>query len=71
MLILSRKLEESVIINDNIVLTILEIKGDTVRIGVEAPPEVKILRSEIYEAIKRENITASKSSPDELEEIIQ
>ena len=55
MLVLTRKLGQSIIINDNIEITILEVKGESVRIGVEAPREVSIYRHEIYEEIKREN----------------
>lgn len=53
MLVLSRKKNESIIINDNIVVTIVDIKGDKVRLGFEAPKEVTIHRREVFEAIKR------------------
>ena len=53
MLVLSRKKEESIIINDNIVVTVVEIRGDKVRLGFDAPKEVPIHRREVYEAIKR------------------
>ena len=54
MLVLSRKRHESIILGDNIVITIVEILGDKVRLGIEAPKEVPVHRQEVYEAIKRE-----------------
>lgn len=54
MLVLSRKKNESIIIDDNIVVTVIEIRGDKVRLGIDAPREVPIHRSEIHEAIQSE-----------------
>ena len=51
MLVLSRKKDESVVINNNIRIVVVEIRGDKVRLGVEAPKEVPVHRSEVYEAI--------------------
>lgn len=53
MLVLSRKKNESIIINDNISIVVVEIRGDKVRLGVEAPKEVSVHRREVYDAIKR------------------
>lgn len=53
MLVLSRKKNESIVINDDIVIVVVEIRGDKVRLGVEAPREVSVHRNEVYEAIKR------------------
>lgn len=53
MLVLSRHRDESIIIGDNIVITIIDIRGDKVRLGIEAPMEVSVHRQEVYEAIKR------------------
>ncbi len=53
MLVLSRKKNESIIINDNIVVTVVDIRRDKVRLGFDAPKEVPIHRKEVYEAIKR------------------
>jgi carbon storage regulator len=53
MLVLSRKKNESIIINDNIVVTIVDMQGDRVRLGFQAPKEVPIHRKEVFEAIKR------------------
>lgn len=66
MLVLSRQREESIIINDNIVITVIDIRGDKVRLGINAPGEIKVHREEVYLAIQRENelllkATSSKS----------
>jgi len=54
MLVLSREKNEKILINDDIVITIVDIRGDKVRLGIEAPKEVPVHRQEVYEAIKRE-----------------
>ncbi len=53
MLVLSRKKNESIIINDNITIVVVEIRGDKVRLGIEAPKEIPVHRNEVYEAIRR------------------
>ena len=55
MLVLSRKKDESVVINNNIRIVVVEIRGDKVRLGVEAPKEVPVHRSEVYEAINNDD----------------
>src|ERR1051326_1953473 len=52
MLVLSRKKNESIIINDHIVVTVVEIRGDKVRLGIDAPKDVSVHRREVYEAIQ-------------------
>ncbi len=54
MLVLSRKKNESIIINDDITIVVVEIRGDKVRLGIEAPKEVPVHRHEVYEAIRRD-----------------
>ncbi|RUL89028.1 carbon storage regulator CsrA [Tautonia sociabilis] len=54
MLVLSRKKNESIIINDHIVVTVVEIRGDKVRLGIEAPKDVSVHRREVYEAIQNQ-----------------
>ena len=53
MLVLSRKKNESIIINNDITIVVVEIRGDKVRLGVEAPKEIPVHRREVYDAIKR------------------
>jgi len=55
MLVLSRQRDESIIIGDNIVITIVDIRGDKVRLGIQAPTDISVHRQEIYDAIKNEN----------------
>ena len=54
MLVLSRKKDEKIIIGDNITIMVIEIRGDKVRLGIDAPREVTVHRQEVYEAIQRE-----------------
>lgn len=54
MLILSRKRDEQIVINDDIIIQIVDVRGDKVRVGISAPPEVSIHRLEVYEEIKRQ-----------------
>ena len=63
MLVLTRKTGESLIIGDNIELQVIEIQGDKVKIGIKAPRNVSILRSELKEEIKQANREAMASSP--------
>jgi carbon storage regulator len=63
MLVLSRQRDESIIIGDNIVITIVDIRGDKVRLGIEAPTEIPVHRQEVYEAIQRENSKAGTVGP--------
>ena len=53
MLVLSRKKNQSIIINDDITIVVVEIRGDKVRLGVEAPKEIPVHRNEVYEAIRQ------------------
>ena len=56
MLVLSRKINEQIVISDNITITVVEIRGDKVRLGIEAPKEISVHRREIYDAIQREQL---------------
>jgi carbon storage regulator len=64
LLILTRRVGESIVVGDDIVLTVFEVRGDAVRIGIEAPRSVKVNRKEIYEEIQRSNAQAVSSSDD-------
>ena len=69
MLVLSRQRDESIIIGDNIVITIVDIRGDKVRLGIQAPKEIPVHRQEVYEAIQRENRKASQLRPGDTKDI--
>jgi len=59
MLVLSRRKDETIMIGDEVEITIVDIKGDTVRVGIQAPRSISVHRKEIYEAIQAENIAAA------------
>jgi carbon storage regulator len=61
MLVLSRQRDESIIIGDNVIITVIDIRGDKVRLGIEAPKEVPVHRQEVYDAIQRENMKAGRA----------
>ena len=61
MLVLSRQRDQSIMIGDNIVVTIVDIRGDKVRLGIQAPSEIPVHREEVYEAIKREGRRGDKA----------
>ena len=68
MLVLTRKRDESIVVGDDVIVTIVAIDGDRVRIGIEAPPEVAVHRLEVYEAIRRAEPDAGardQKEPDE------
>ena len=59
MLVLSRQKEQTIMIGDNIEITVVDIRGDKVRLGITAPTEIPVHRKEVYEAIQRENKEAA------------
>jgi carbon storage regulator len=65
MLVLSRTRDESIIIGDNVVVTVVDVRGDKVKLGIEAPQDITVHRREVYEAIRRENQQAAKLRPEE------
>ena len=69
MLVLSRQRDESIMIGDTIVITIVDIRGDKVRLGINAPTEIPVHRQEVYEAIQRENMRASRLEPGDAQDI--
>lgn len=66
MLVLSRQRDETIMIGDDVEITIVDIRGDKVRIGITAPPHIPVHRKEVYEAIQRENRAASQMRPEDL-----
>jgi carbon storage regulator len=61
MLILARRLNEKIVIGDDIQVSVVEIKGDQVKLGIDAPREVKVYRQEVFDAIQEENRSAARS----------
>lgn len=72
MLALARKVNESIIINDNIEITVLEVKGDQIKIGIDAPKSVPVYRKELYVQIQEANAEAANTaSPQALSELLK
>lgn len=63
MLVLSRKKNESIIINDHITVTVVEIRGDKVRLGIDAPKDVAVHRREVYDAIQSQQQARESGTP--------
>jgi len=63
MLVLSRQRDESIVIGDDIIITIVDVRGEKVRLGITAPPHIPVHRKEIYEAIKREAQNGRRGGP--------
>lgn len=63
MLVLSRQRDETIMIGDDVEITVVDIRGDKVRLGITAPRHIQVHRKEVYEAIKRENQQASRLKP--------
>jgi carbon storage regulator len=70
MLVLTRKLDEKILIGKDIVINVLEIEGGSVKLGIEAPKEVSILRMEVFEKIQNENIASASKEIDDISEAI-
>jgi carbon storage regulator len=66
MLVLSRQKDETIMIGDDVEITVVDIRGDKVRLGITAPPHIPVHRKEVYEAIKRENRAASQVRPEDI-----
>ena len=69
MLVLSRHKDETIMIGDDIELTVVDIRGDKVRLGIKAPPQVPVHRKEVYDAIRKENEGASTFDRTDLNEL--
>jgi len=66
MLVLTRGREESIVLGDDVVITVVDIRGDKVRLGIDAPREMVILRKEVYDAVRQENLDAAGVDPEGL-----
>jgi carbon storage regulator len=69
MLVLTRKLGESIAIDDDIKIVVVQIKGRQVRLGIEAPRNTKIHREEVYLAIQEQNKAAAESQPEQVKKV--
>ncbi|MBI5408127.1 MAG: carbon storage regulator CsrA [Nitrospirae bacterium] len=69
MLVLTRKSNESIKLGDDITITVVEVKGNSVRLGIKAPANLRIYREELYEKIRQENLLSSNLLLDEFEKI--
>jgi carbon storage regulator len=67
LLILTRRVGESVVIDNNIVVTVVEVRGDSVRIGIDAPRSVDVHREEVYRELQQANQQAASPEPDAVE----
>jgi carbon storage regulator len=70
MLVLSRKKNESIIINDNVVVTVIDVRGDKVRIGIEAPRDVSVHRQEVLDSILNEKLKFASDRSEESSDTI-
>ena len=66
MLILTRKIDEAIRVGEDIRIVLVQIKGGQLRLGIECPPHVRVLREELYEAVRQENLNAVSSDPKHL-----
>lgn len=66
MLVLSRQRDETIMIGDDVEITVVDIRGDKVRLGITAPTHIPVHRKEVYEAIQRENRAAANLKPEDL-----
>ena len=70
MLVLSRQRDETIMIGDEVEITIVDIRGDKVRLGITAPRSIQVHRKEVYDAIKRENQQASRLRPRDVADVV-
>jgi carbon storage regulator len=70
MLVLSRQRDETIMIGDEVEITVVDIRGDKVRLGITAPRHIQVHRKEVYEAIKRENQQAAGLKPKDVSNIV-
>jgi len=66
MLVLSRQRDETIMIGDDVEITVVDIRGDKVRLGITAPVRIPVHRKEVYDAIQRENAAAAEVKPEDI-----
>ncbi|UCE62461.1 MAG: carbon storage regulator CsrA [Phycisphaerales bacterium] len=71
MLVLSRQRDETIMIGDDVEITVVDIRGDKVRLGITAPRKIQVHRKEVYDAIKRENEQAAKLRPQDVPDVVE
>jgi carbon storage regulator len=71
MLVLSRQRDETIMIGDDVQITVVDIRGDKVRLGITAPRHIQVHRKEVYDAIKRENEQAAKIRQQDVADVIE
>jgi len=71
MLVLSRTRDQTIMIGDDIQITVVDIRGDKVRLGINAPSRIPVHRKEVYDAIKRENAQAAQMDPGEVAAVME
>mgnify|MGYP001325869406 CR=1 FL=1 len=69
MLVLTRKLNQSIVIGDEIEVVVLEVRGEQVRLGIKAPKNVTVHRKEVYDQIREENVSASDVDPSDVPDL--
>ncbi len=69
MLVLSRQKDESIMIGDGIRITIVDVRGDKVRLGIEAPKDIKVFRAELYDEIQRQNREALQPKAEDVDKL--
>ncbi len=67
MLILTRKKDEAIRLGEDIRIVLVQIKGGQVRLGIECPPTMRVLREELYEAVRKENLNALSADPSQIQ----
>jgi carbon storage regulator len=70
MLVLSRQRDETIMIGDDIEITVVDIRGDKVRLGISAPTQISVHRKEVYDAIQQENQKAANVKPEDISEVV-
>ncbi len=71
MLVLSRQRDETIMIGDDVEITVVDIRGDKVRLGINAPTRIPVHRKEVYDAIKRENVEAAVVKPEDIRAVAE